>query len=205
MLPIHNILLRQRQCPLRHCPSLRHASFLRVALWAERLWDRAFTCPICRSAHVSSGNTADWIHMPFEVVSGVGLGMGVLDFGGDRRRGRGSLGWIQCRTGILIDDRLVCVKLTIFPYADYIVEFLWLAFLWYSHVQDRSGGWREMYTNVTVQKHPIWRVDDRSSLATERCRVSPFAAAPIERIQRIRRALYALSTYTPLHAIAYRQ
>jgi len=30
--------------------------------------------------------------MPFGVVSGVGLGMGVLDFGGDRRRGRGSLG-----------------------------------------------------------------------------------------------------------------
>ena len=30
--------------------------------------------------------------MPFGVVSGVGLGMGVLDFGGDRRRERGSLG-----------------------------------------------------------------------------------------------------------------
>jgi len=30
--------------------------------------------------------------MPFAVVSGVRLGMGVLDFGGDRRRGRGSLG-----------------------------------------------------------------------------------------------------------------
>jgi len=30
--------------------------------------------------------------MPFEVVSGVRLGSGVLDFGGDRRRGRGSLG-----------------------------------------------------------------------------------------------------------------
>jgi len=30
--------------------------------------------------------------MPFGVVSGVGLGNGVLDFGGDRRRGRGSLG-----------------------------------------------------------------------------------------------------------------
>jgi len=29
--------------------------------------------------------------MPFGVVSGVGPGMGVLDFGGDRRRGRGSL------------------------------------------------------------------------------------------------------------------
>jgi len=30
--------------------------------------------------------------MPFGVVSGVELGMGVLNFGGDRRRGRGSLG-----------------------------------------------------------------------------------------------------------------
>ena len=30
--------------------------------------------------------------MPFRVVSGVGRGMGVLDFGGDRRKGRGSLG-----------------------------------------------------------------------------------------------------------------
>jgi len=29
--------------------------------------------------------------MPFGVVSGVGLGMGVLDFGGDRRRRRGNL------------------------------------------------------------------------------------------------------------------
>jgi len=28
--------------------------------------------------------------MPFGVVSGVGLGMGVLDFGGDRGRGMGS-------------------------------------------------------------------------------------------------------------------
>jgi len=30
--------------------------------------------------------------MPFGVVSGVGLGMGVLDFGGDRRKERGSFG-----------------------------------------------------------------------------------------------------------------
>jgi len=30
--------------------------------------------------------------MPFGVVSGVGQGMGVLDRGGDRRRGSGSLG-----------------------------------------------------------------------------------------------------------------
>jgi len=30
--------------------------------------------------------------MPFGMVSGVGLGICVLDFGGDRRRGRGSFG-----------------------------------------------------------------------------------------------------------------
>jgi len=41
---------------------------------------------------VNCGKTADQIRMPFGVVSGVELGMGVLDFGGDRRRGRGSLG-----------------------------------------------------------------------------------------------------------------
>jgi len=39
---------------------------------------------MCPSAHVSSDNTADWIRMSFGVVSGVGLRMGVLDFGGDR-------------------------------------------------------------------------------------------------------------------------
>ena len=35
---------------------------------------------------------ADWIRILFGVVSEVGLGMGVLDFGGDHRKGRGSLG-----------------------------------------------------------------------------------------------------------------
>jgi len=30
--------------------------------------------------------------MPFRLVSGVGFGMGVLNFGGDRRRGRDSFG-----------------------------------------------------------------------------------------------------------------
>jgi len=35
---------------------------------------------------VYCGNTADWIRMPFGVVSGVGQGMGVLDRGGDHRR-----------------------------------------------------------------------------------------------------------------------
>jgi len=50
-----------------------------------------FVIAICPSADVSSGDTGDWIGMPFGVVSGVGLGRGILDFGGDRRRGRGSL------------------------------------------------------------------------------------------------------------------
>jgi len=44
------------------------------------------------SAHVNCGKMADWILMPFGMVSGVGLGMGVLNFGGDHRRGRGSFG-----------------------------------------------------------------------------------------------------------------
>ena len=59
---------------------------------AKRLCYGIFACPICLSADVSSGDMGDWIRMPFGVVSGVGLGMGVLDFGGDRRRGGGSLG-----------------------------------------------------------------------------------------------------------------
>jgi len=33
---------------------------------------------------VYCGKTAEWIRMPFGVVSGVGQGMGVLDGGGDR-------------------------------------------------------------------------------------------------------------------------
>jgi len=52
---------------------------------------------------------------------------------------------------VFIADRLVCEKLTKFPYAEYTVEIcVELAFSWYSQVQDRSGGWWEMYTNVTV-------------------------------------------------------
>ena len=35
---------------------------------------------------------ADWIRVPFEVISGVDRGMGLLDRDGDRRRGRGTFG-----------------------------------------------------------------------------------------------------------------
>jgi len=42
---------------------------------AKRSWYGKFTCPMCPSAHVTSGKMADWIWMPFWVVSGVGLVM----------------------------------------------------------------------------------------------------------------------------------
>ena len=48
----------------------------------------------------------DWTRMPFGVVSGIGLGMGVLDFGGDRRKGRGSLG-VNLRRPIITNGDFV--------------------------------------------------------------------------------------------------
>ena len=48
---------------------------------------------VCLSVRkVYCGKTADWIRMPFGVVSGAGRGMGVLDGDGYRRRERGSFG-----------------------------------------------------------------------------------------------------------------
>jgi len=45
--------------------------------------------------------------------------------------------------------RLLCEKSRIFPYGQYIVgNIVLLAFWWYRQVQDRSGGWGEMYKNV---------------------------------------------------------
>jgi len=38
----------------------------------------------CLSAHRCCGKMADWICMPFGMVSGVRLAMIVFDFGGDR-------------------------------------------------------------------------------------------------------------------------
>ena len=49
--------------------------------------NRDFCLSVCVSVRrVYCGKTADWIGMPFGVVSGVGRGMGVLDGSGDRRR-----------------------------------------------------------------------------------------------------------------------
>jgi len=48
--------------------------------------------PVCWSVSawkVYCGKTAEWILTLFGVVSGVGRGMGVLDRGGDHRRGKG--------------------------------------------------------------------------------------------------------------------
>ena len=55
-------------------------------------------------------------------------------------------------TDILIDNQLVCEKLAAFSYARYTVEFcVELPFLWYSQVQDQSGGWREIYVQKRTQ------------------------------------------------------
>jgi len=54
--------------------------------------------------------------MPFGVVSGVGLGMGILDFDGDRRRGRGSLG-VNLRRPIVTNGDFV-VSLCGIAYSD---------------------------------------------------------------------------------------
>jgi len=58
----------------------------RRSIERTRSWYGTFACPICRSSHVSSGDTVEWIGMPFGVVNGVGLRRVVLDFGGVRRR-----------------------------------------------------------------------------------------------------------------------
>jgi len=36
-----------------------------------------------------SGKMAEWIRMPFGMVSAIGRGIGVLDEGGDRQKGKG--------------------------------------------------------------------------------------------------------------------
>jgi len=50
--------------------------------------DHLCVCVCVRKVYC--GKTADWLRMPFGVMSGVGFSMGVLDGGGNCRRGRGS-------------------------------------------------------------------------------------------------------------------
>jgi len=66
------------------------------------------------------------------------------------------------------DIRLVCEKLTVFPYAWYTIEFL-IKFpcLWYSQVQDRSGGWREIHVQKCIKTNatrPLWRSDNTAAV-----------------------------------------
>jgi len=108
------------------------------------------------------------IELSFGVVSGVGPGIHVLDGRPHASRGRGcfwrgfwhrsafssnTLQWATYGyTDILIDNRLVCEKLAVFPYARYTVEFcVKFPFLWYSQVQDRSGGWREIHVQICTK------------------------------------------------------
>jgi len=80
------------------------------------------------------------IELSFDVVSGVGPGIHVLDGSPRASTGRGyfwhgfwhlakiPLHGFQWGHGVLImvliDFRLVCEKLTIFPYAEYTIKFL---------------------------------------------------------------------------------
>jgi len=56
-----------------------------LSIERKHYWNKHVTYPICRSVcqsvcpEVYCGKTADWIRMPFGIVSGVGRGMGVLD------------------------------------------------------------------------------------------------------------------------------
>jgi len=66
-----------------------------IALGTQLLPNTTVAYPICRSVCLSVrkvyyGKTVDSIRMPFRVVSA--RGMGVLDEGVDRRKGRGSFG-----------------------------------------------------------------------------------------------------------------
>jgi len=53
---------------------------------------------------VYCGKMAEWIRMPFGIVSGVGQGMGVLDRGGDRRREEAFLGVNLGRPIVINED-----------------------------------------------------------------------------------------------------
>jgi len=59
---------------------------------------------------VYCSKTADLIQMPFGVMNGVGRGMGVLDRGGDRRRGRGILGMNMGRSIVTNRDFVAVVQ-----------------------------------------------------------------------------------------------
>jgi len=74
-----------------------------------RLCHLSVCLSVCRSIRkVYCGQTADWIRMPFGVVSEVGRGMGVLD---DRRKGRGEFGAFHCNQW---DRRRALLKLGYF-------------------------------------------------------------------------------------------
>ena len=102
---------------------------------------------VCACVHkVSCGETADWIRMPFGVVSGVGLGMGVLDFGGDRRRERGSFGVNLRRATVTKGDFVDNISVR----KIHCWNICFIGFLMIRSGSRSSWGWWEMYTNVTL-------------------------------------------------------
>ena len=59
-----------------------------VIFWCDEVnLTNSWLLIFCRSVRkVYCGKTADWIRMPFGMVCGIGQGMGILDWVGNRRR-----------------------------------------------------------------------------------------------------------------------
>jgi len=90
----HNAL----QCIARHCNGLQ--SFRNVPAMHCNAPQYTMVCLSgCLLVCIRHpGKTADWIGTWLGMVVGVGLCIGILDFGGDRQRGRGSFGRGMFRT-----------------------------------------------------------------------------------------------------------
>jgi len=91
-------MLRQKYCR-KHLFHLRirlillaRFTIVSVSAYVSDLSACVYVCLCLSVRKVYCGQTADWIRMPFGMMSGVGRGMGVLDGGSDRLRERGSFG-----------------------------------------------------------------------------------------------------------------
>jgi len=104
------------------------------------------------------------IELSFGMMSRVGPGIHVLNGSPRALRGRvcfwHGLWHFSASRHALVSIGLMtlrnafdlCEKLTVFPYARYTVEFcIKFPFLWYSQVQDQSGGWREIHVQKCIK------------------------------------------------------
>jgi len=104
---------------------------------------------VCLSGRVYCGKMADRIWMPFGMVNGVVEGW-VYWMGSTSPKGKGGVGgfsphWFEWRFWVYFCIWLVCEKLTIFPYGQYIFgNVCSLSFWCYSQFWNWSWGLREI-------------------------------------------------------------